>query len=155
MAIEMQEREIVGCPVRCTPFKARAAARLLSRLLKHAGAVLGQLGGVDLTDLKGVEVAALAPALMALANTLTPDEFDSLTCALLAQTSVTAADASGTRKNFDLSKPDNIDNAFAGDLKLMFRVLAFSVEVNYGSFFDGLGQRGESLAASPEADPSS
>lgn len=144
--ITTREKRIDEHDVRCTPHKGRPGARLLARLLKHVGPAFGQLRGIDMGQLKSSsslagDIAAFAPAIAAMFESLTPDDFDSLSCEILSRCAVILPEG-GQLKNWDLSKPANIDDAFAGDLMLMFKVMAFALEVNYAGFFLGLGLGG-------------
>jgi hypothetical protein len=69
---------------------------------------------------------------------MTPDEFDSITCALLARCNVIIRDDGVDPCKFDLSKPAEIDTAFAGKLGLMVKTLAYVLEVHYAGFFRDL-----------------
>lgn len=146
MALEMQTRKIDERDVNCTPHKARAGARLLARLVRHVGPALSKLRGIDVKNIKDADIADFGPAVSGLFETLTPDEFDSLSVEILSRCSIAMPDDRGQLKLHDLSKPAGIDDAFSGELKLMFKVMAFALEVNFGNFFDGFGR-------SDDADP--
>lgn len=148
--IETQEKIIDGHAVRCTPHKGRPGARLLARLLRHLGPALGALRGVDLDLSKGihnVDVTELMPAIGQLFEILAPDEFDALACEILSRCSIAMPDADGKLRSYDLSKPAMIDDAFTGDLMLMFKVLAWALEVNFSGFFHALARSGAAAAA--------
>lgn len=149
-AIETRENTIDEHTVRCTPHKGRPGARLLARLFKYLGPALTKMRGinVDLSQgIQNVEIAELAPAIAGLFEALTPEDFDSLACEIMSRCSVIMPDADGTLKNFDLSKPAMIDDAFAGDLLLMFKVMAWSLEVNFAGFFLGLARSAVAVEA--------
>lgn len=136
--IETRENEIDGFAVRCTPHAGRPGARLLARLLRYLGPALSKLRGVEIDLTQGfenVEIAELAPAIGGLFEALTPDEFDSLACAILARCSIAMPGADGKLENYDLSKPPKIDEAFTGQLMLMFKVMGWVLEVNFAGFF--------------------
>ena len=148
--IETQEKTIDDRAVRCTPHKGRPGARLLARLLRHLGPALGALRGVDIdlsNGIQNVDVAELMPAIGRLFEILAPDEFDSLACEILSRCSIVLPDVDGKLRQYDLSKPAMIDDAFAGDLMLMFKVLGWSLEVNFSGFFHALVQSGAVAAA--------
>lgn len=156
MALETQTRKIDDHDVNCTPHKARAGARLLARLVRHVGPALAKLRGLDVKNVKDADIADFGPAVAGLAESLTPDEFDSLTLEILSRCSITMPDERGSLKLFDLSKPVAIDDAFSGELKLMFKVMAWALEVNFGNFFDGFGQSVDAdpaAAAAPSPSP--
>lgn len=152
--IQPREKEIDNMTVRVSPHRARAGARLLARLLKHAGNVLAEMRGLDLKNVADVEVAAFGPAISALFRSLTPDEFDSVSADILTHTTVIAPDDSGTNKVWDLSKPAHIDQVFTGSLMTLAKVLAFALEVNYGSFFAGSARADDSGGAPKGLAPS-
>lgn len=148
--IETREKTIDDCEVRCTPHKGRPGARLLARLIRHLGPALSAMRGLDVDLSKGiqnVEIAELAPAIGGLFNSLTPDEFDTLACEILSRCQVIAPGAEGKPVKFDLSKPTAIDDAFAGDLLLMFKTMAWALEVNFAGFFLGLARSAAAVEA--------
>lgn len=149
MALDTRNDTIDDRPVSCTPLPARRAARLLARLMRHIGPALSQLRGVDLANVKDADLADFGPAIAQLFNSISADEFDSLSAEILVGCTITMTDGEGKPKLYDLSKPAAVDAAFTGELKLMFRVMAFSLGTNFGNFFDGLGR--SAGAAEPAA----
>lgn len=112
----------------------------------HAYLLLAKVGKVlvpALAAARGVsgssDLNALAPALSQLFDTLSPALAQSLLLEGLASTSVVAPDASGKLLKIDLTSEAMINRAFAGNVKGMLLALKFALEVNYGSFFVGLG----------------
>lgn len=114
-----------------TQLPALRSFKLLARLSKLVGPALGSLKDIKLK----ADVAALVPALMRLSETLDPDEIEGLAVQVLEGTIV----VTGGRA-VPLQSIDAINGACAGDLMLLFRLMAFAVEVNFRDFFRGFSQ---------------
>ena len=134
MNISTQRRTIDGYEVAVVRFFARRANALHIRLLKLLGPSLGQVfdsvmsskrSGKSVLDLdiSGLQISG---AIATLAEKLEPAEFDQLCNEILAGTSIS---------NKALDKEENFNEFFTGNLLLMYKVLAFSVEVHFPDFF--------------------
>jgi hypothetical protein len=117
--IQTKSRTIDGIETNVTQFDALRACTLIPRL----GKILAPVAG---------DIEALGPELGALFTRLEGDELRALVCDLLVGTTVVADGAVR-----DLSRADNINAVFSSRLGVMFKVLAFVLEVNFGSFFGG------------------
>jgi hypothetical protein len=126
--IQTKSRTIDGIETNVTQFDALRACTLIPRLGKILAPVAGMLKGVN----ADTDIEALGPALGALFTRLEGDELRALVCDLLVGTTVVADGAVR-----DLSRADNINAVFSSRLGVMFKVLAFVLEVNFGSFFGG------------------
>jgi len=117
--------------VKTTQLPALRSFRLLARLGKLMGPALGSLKGIKLKS----DVASLVPALMRLSETLDPDEIESLASQVLEGTLVVSHG-----RAVPLQSVDQINGVCAGDLMLLFKLMAFAVEVNFRDFFRGFSQ---------------
>jgi hypothetical protein len=115
--------------VKSTQLPATRAFKLMTRLGKLLGPVLGQLKGVKL----GSDTANLVPALGALFAVLEPDEADALMISILEGTLVV------TNEAITLSSAAAIDKVFSGRLPMLLKVMSVAIEANFADFFRGLG----------------
>lgn len=136
-SLKTEDQEIDGLTFRVVQFPAMYGFALLARLAKCIGPALGALGSVSPDD-----TSAMAPALREALSTLDPDEAQKLALEILKSTSVLLPKAGGEVARVELSDKTKIDLVFSGRLKTMFKVLGFSVRVNFSDFVSGnvLGQ---------------
>ena len=122
MSQATQVREIDGLSVSITQMPPMKALRVANRVRRAIGPALGKLLGGSGT-LGNMDVAALGDALEAL--NLPDDELEALVKDMLAQTFV---DGKELMPQFAL--------LMQGKLATVLKMVAFSFEVNFGSFFD-------------------
>jgi len=138
--METKNTTIEGFDVRCTQHRARAAAKLLAKVGRVVAPGLSKLGKLAAGgDIKDADLEDLSPAVSALFEALTDDQLDRLMGEILAHTTITMPDSSGQMRVFDLSQGVMVDEAFTGRLSLMFAVMKFALEANFGSFFAASG----------------
>lgn len=141
--VKTERTTINETPVIVVQLPARKALLLKTKLVKLLGPALAKLFGTDsLPSAKGVsnidqeiDPAALSAAMALLVDRLEPDAFLSLVLECLAGTKV---EVNGTP--VDVSR-ETFDVIFSGSLAFMYKVLWFSLKVNYSDFFDmeGIG----------------
>lgn len=145
---ETREEQVGGFTVRVTPHGARAGARLLAKVGRAIGPALSKVvSGTQISKVRtgqeisvdDVELGDLDGAIEALFAQLTDDAVDALIVEILKCSSIVMPDDSGSDRLFDLSKTTEIDRAFTGRLPLMFAVMRFALEVNFGPFFGASG----------------
>jgi hypothetical protein len=139
MALEPKSKTIDGIRFVVTPFPAREANRILITLTSYFGRPMASLAALflrgdgsappdaDGDELPTAAIDALGDAVRMLFQELDEDKADALVTRLTSRTTANGqpiADAV-------------FDVMFMGRLKLLYRVLAFVLEVNYGDFFDG------------------
>lgn len=121
---------------------ARKALLLKTKLVKLLGPAIAKLFVTDnLPSVKGssidqeIDPVALSSAMAILVDCLEPDAFLSLVLECLASTKV---EVNGTP--VDVTR-ETFDAIFSGSLAFMYKVLWFSLKVNYADFFDleGIG----------------
>ena len=105
-------------------------------------------------DIENAELEDLAPAIGALFETLDDDKVDALLGEVLKHATIVMPDEAGHLKVYDLSKGDEIDFAFTGKLPLMFAVVKYALEVNFGGFFGAKGALAAIAAAAERPSPS-
>lgn len=143
--LKSDTREIGDLKVTVTQLPPRRAFRLAAKLAKYlAPALAGLKADTELS------LEALTPALGAMMRELEDDDLDRLLSDLFASTSVIVTDAKGQARKHDLVTPEAIDRAFEGQLKHMLTAMRFSLEVNFGDFFEGPGP---SVGTIPAATP--
>jgi len=136
--IETKEKAIDEHNVMVTQFPGRRALMFKTRLIKLLGPSIAQLfteKGVDAE----VDFSAISKALDKLAENLNENEYVKFVLDLLQ---CTRFDGKEIGENV-------FDTEFAGNLLLMYKVLWFTLEVNYGSFF-GEGGIGKILSKLPQ-----
>jgi len=146
MAIETRNKTIDGHQVMVTQYPGTTSLTNKVRILKLLGPGVGEtLSKVSPEEATaGVASSKLEIFIQVLGNvcgTLDPDKFTEFVLELLIGTRIKVGGTSGdyqeiTREIFDLE--------FAGQLLLMYKILFFVLEVNYGNFF-GKGGLGEFL----------
>ena len=137
--IETKEKTIDGHNVMVTQFPGRRALLFKTRLIKLIGPSIAQMfTGENPLDGKELDFSIIAKALDKLAETLNEDEYVKFVLDLLQY----------SRFDGQEIKESVFDTEFAGNLLLMYKVLWFTLEVNYGSFFGESGI-GKILSAIP------
>lgn len=138
MSRKTEEREINGLKVTTIQLPATRGSALRFKLARVLAPVAGTLRTKTAADLLSLNVADLAPTLMALAAQLDPAVMDALMLEILACTSVITTDAAGRQIKFDLTSKQIIDQAFDGDVDALWSTMRFAVEVNLSGFFAAL-----------------
>ena len=137
MAVETNETEIDGTRVLCTMHEARPGAKLAAKLLRLASPLIGMFKTAKLEDVKKMDLSDLAPLVGRMFATISDEQLDDLLVDLLSRTMIVKNDEAGQPRQYDLSKPAQIDDAFTGELGLMMLVAKNAIEVNFGRFFAG------------------
>jgi hypothetical protein len=135
---KQEEREIAGLKVTTIQLPAMRGSRLRVKLAKLIVPVLGAFKGSKLSSVQDVmkmDIADLAPALVAVASQLDDTAHDTLMLELLICTSVVRDDGSGKALKFDLTTKQIIDQAFDGDVDALWKAVAFAIELNLGNVF--------------------
>ena len=127
-------RTINGFELTTVQLPSMRGSRLRFRLAKLLAPAAGALRGKSLTDLQALDVADIAPAIMAIATQLDDAAHDALMLELLICTSVVVDGPSGKVK-YDLTKAAAIDQAFGSDVDALWAAAKTSLEVNLGGFF--------------------
>lgn len=127
MSIETREKTINGRNITVTQFPGRKSLQYKIQIVKLIGGAFAHLlsGTKSVKDFTTMDVSILVPAIEKLAAQLNPNEFVDFVLTLFSMTRIDGKEINATI--FDME--------FGGDLALMYRVLAFVLEVNYGSFF--------------------
>jgi hypothetical protein len=119
---------------------ARKALVLKTKLIKLLGPALAQLFVNDPSSAKGltsldqeIDPVAISSAMSILVNNLEPEAFLSLVLECLVSTRI---EVNGTP--IEVTR-DTFDVIFSGSLSFMYKVLWFSLKVNYSDFFDLVG----------------
>ena len=135
--IDTKEKIIDEHNVMVTQFPGRRALFFKTRLIKLVGPSVAQLFTGKSLDIN-MDFSIVAKALDKLAENLKEDEYVKFVLDLLQCTRLDEKEINDS----------TFDNEFAGNLLLMYKVLWFTLEVNYGSFF-GQGGIGKILSAIP------
>jgi len=136
MAIETRKKTIDNVEIAVTHLPARTAMRLKIKLVKllspSIGQIFGGLGKVSkntsLLDLE-IDMSLVSTAIEKLSERLDEQEFENLIFEILACTRLDG-------REIDTGC---FDTEFAGNLNLMYKIIWFTLEVNYGSFFGANG----------------
>jgi hypothetical protein len=135
--LKTQERTIDGVKFTVGQLPAMRSMRLLNRItrvaspaLAKATAALKQGSTLKPGTLADLDLGALGGAVEALFHKLPDDELEHITRELLA-----TALYHDLKTNEAGEVMPAFDALFQGRLSLVFRLLAFSFEVNYGDFF--------------------
>lgn len=137
--LEPQTRTIDGFTVTLTPMPAWQSLEVLQQLSKMIGPALSKLGGAAAAA-QGDEVAqasaleGVAGALTGALSALKPAEVRELGQQLLKNCLVELDDTPG--KQVPILKV--FDTAFQGRILVALKIMAFSIEVNFGDFFAAL-----------------
>lgn len=144
---ETRELEIGGKTYRVTQLPAMRSLKLLNRLGRVLGPALGTLAGAATSSsgLSGMDVGKLGEAAELLFDKLSEKELEDIVLQLTE-----LVECSDGEKSFVLTKP-HIDTLFQGDVGGLLKLVAFALEVNYGSF---LGELVGKLRPAPKATPS-
>ena len=132
MAVETRDKVIDGKKITVTQFPGRKALFYKVKLIKLFGSSIGAM----LAQAKGltaqVDMSVFAAAMDKLATTVDEGEFTRFVLELLQLTRIENVPI--TEASFDME--------FAGNLLSMYKILWFTLEVNYGSFFgeNGIGK---------------
>lgn len=139
MAVVQQELEIDGVKYSVTQLTGWKSVKMLPRLGRALGPAFGKLMGglaqngefsLDRKVTFGLVAGSIGPALVDLFERLTENELEGIARVLLE--TATFTDESGRTAHllpvFDIH--------FQGKPASVLRLLAFAIEVNYGSFFD-------------------
>lgn len=149
--IQAETRTISGDEYEVTQLPSGRGRKLLLRILRVVGPALAELvRGGDGVKLSEVGADGLASAMQELAARLTEDDFEYAVRELAGATKVRIGGGDPTKLE------TIIDLHFAGEYGAMLQWLAFALEVNYRSFFDGLGSLVQPLhsAKAKSASPS-
>jgi len=120
--IKTRSKRIDEKEISVTQLPGRRALRLKTRLLKLVGPSFSKLLG----QAKNVTAEAdIGPALELLADKLDPHDFESLVLEIL----------SGTRIDGTEINESSFDLIFGGEMLLMYKVVAFSLKVQFEDFF--------------------
>jgi hypothetical protein len=136
--IETKEKTIDGVTVMVTQFPGRLSLTNKARLIKLIGPSIARIFSSD----GGFSFDMLTDAIDALITRLDPSEFTRFVLDLLKCTRLDGREITDTE----------FDTAFAGNMPFMYKVLGFTLEVNYGSFF-GEGGIGKILSKVKKTNP--
>lgn len=126
MAIETKEKAIDGKRVTVTQLPARRALKLQTKLVKLLGSSVAALvSGSKGSMTMELDPTTLAVAMEKLADHLDEEQFAQLVREVLQSTRVDNQELNDAV--FDL--------LFAGNFLFMYKVIGFTLQVNYGDFF--------------------
>ncbi len=154
MAVETKEKKIDNCQVMVTQYPGTTALFNKMKILKLLGPGIGDtLGKVDPTVATSGDASEKLEVLVQVIGnvcaTIDPEQFTVFILELFKGTRIKPVPGGDfievTKEVFDLT--------FAGELLLMYKILWFVLEVNYGNFF-GKGGLGEMLKRRQPAPPS-
>lgn len=141
--IDTKTKTIDGHEIMVVQFPGRRALQFKTRLIKLLGPAIAQMftNKDALESVKGMDLSILSAAIEKLSLQLDEVEFVKFVLDLLQCTRLDGKEI--TESVFD--------NEFAGDLSLMYKILWFTLEVNYGSFFgeSGIGKILSKVPQSP------
>lgn len=141
-----------GITLRVTPHKGRPGARLAAQLVRIVAPVMSAFRGKSLKDIEKMDISDLSPVFGNVIANLDDSTFDTLITNVFARTTIVKPEGgNGSAKQYDLSKPSQIDDAFEGEFALMLRCAWEAIEVNFGGFFAGKGQSAGDVKPGPEA----
>lgn len=150
MALATRERTIDGISLTTQQLPVLRATALSVKIVRQLGPFVSAAKQVDLQSVAHAldgNAAEIAPMIGEAMARLDEREFLEIARLLLAET-VAVTDG----QKYKLDKDSSIDAAFAGRLDAFLKALAFSVEVNFQSFFDGVRGAIEKLRALAEED---
>jgi hypothetical protein len=148
MARKTETREFGDNYFRAKQLKVRKANRVLERLLKIVGESLGALAdnvGTGKTETSSALIGdlqrgALSDAAQKLVKNLGGDDLNWLVDELRVSISYQTPQLRESDENKFVPMTGDIwDEAFAGELMLQFKVIAWILQLNFGSFFAGVG----------------
>lgn len=131
--LEPRSKTIDDLSFTLSPMPARRGLKMFTRLARVLGPALGQLGEGFKTggSLAAMDIAPLGAALGTAFGALDDTETDAIVNGLLDTCRV---EVEGKSIRF----LDVMDALIAGRTEVLFKLLAWAVEVNYGGFFKGL-----------------
>ena len=143
MARKIETREIGENTFRVKVLKVRKANTILTRLIKIVGEPLGaaadQLGSEPGESVIGdMGRGGFADAAGALKRTLGDEDLNWLIDQLRPSIEIHTKEMTDPDMFVPMTA-DHWDDEFAGELLLQFKLLAFVLELNYSSFFAGMG----------------
>jgi hypothetical protein len=127
-----------------TQLPAMRAFKFLARLGKGFGKPLAELLGKWKGSLEATDFAQLGPAVASLAESLSESEMESLTRALFETATI-------KQSGKLIPLMDVFDLVFQGRVEDIFKVWAFALSVNYGTFYNALSERGNPVQAKLES----
>jgi len=125
--ISTKEKLIDDRNIMVTSYPGRRALTNKTRLIKLLGSSVARLFSSD-----EPEFEMLGTAIDILVEKISPDELTKFMLELLCSTRIDGKEITET----------TFDNEFSGNLPLMYKILWFTLEVNYGNFFaeGGIGK---------------
>ena len=125
--ISTKEKLIDDRNIMVTSYPGRRALTNKTRLIKLLGSSVTRLFSSDQSEFE-----MLGIAIDILVEKISPDEFTKFMLELLCSTRIDGKEIIET----------TFDNEFSGNLPLMYKILWFTLEVNYGNFFaeGGIGK---------------
>jgi hypothetical protein len=123
--ISTKEKVIDGHTILVTQYAGRRAFEYKARLFKLMGSSIARL----FTGTQQFNQEAFAPAVDALIENIEPKALVDFLLELFCSTRIDGKEITG----------EVFDMEFAGNMTLMYKILWFTLEVNYGSFFGGAG----------------
>lgn len=133
------EREIAGLTVHARMLPPMKAYRLFAKLGKIAVPISRALQPGALEKLKAGDYSLALPLALSVFVDLKEDDAESLALSVLAGTSVKLTDGDRPRL-LHITTANDVNAAFAGNLKAMLGAMLFALEINYKDFFSGVGQ---------------
>ncbi len=146
MSIKFKEKTIDDLSCRVNQFTGTTAFKLFIELLQLLGpgltSLLGKASQGKISSLLDVDIGGLQGSILSLLSKLDPEKNLDLILRLLADTTVDGVVVE--RTSFDI--------IFQGKLLAMFKVVLFSIEVNYQDFLGEKGFQGlaEKLPTQPK-----
>jgi hypothetical protein len=133
--IKSKDKVINTRKITTTTFPGRKSLNLKNRLLKVLGEPFAQAAGgiksFKAANLLHTDLSIFIPAIEKLCQNIDPEIFNNLVIELLSMTRIDGKEI--TEEIFDME--------FAGNLCLMYKIIFFVMEVNWGDFFgeNGIG----------------
>jgi hypothetical protein len=123
--IQTKEKIIDGKTIMVTQFAGRRAVEYKARLIKLLGSSFARLFTADMK----FAFSAFTEAIDALTDRIQPGELVNFMQELLQSSRIEGKEITATI----------FDSEFAGNMPLLYKILWFVLEVNYGSFFGEAG----------------
>lgn len=127
--IEQKNKEIDGRAISTTPFLGRRSLAYKMKIIRLFGPAVGSLfskaGGFDGT----IDFSVLESAIDKLSTNIDDKVFVEFCLELLSSTRIDGKEIT----------PEFFDVEFSANLVLMYKILGFILEVNYGNFFGAAG----------------
>lgn len=123
--IQTKNKTIAGRDIMVTQYPGRKSIEIKAKLFKLLGSSLVRLfSGTEAFDL-----SSLSSAIDIFIDKLNPKEFTAFVLELLQSTRIDGKEIT-----------DSVfDTEFAGEMSLMYKILGYTLEVNYGNFFGEAG----------------